>query len=536
MLMKKEIKYSMVLLFFISFILVSPQFLTKNMIIGSDSIFHFNRVYETSQQIKYQNFEYFISLYSFQNSGRIVTPLYAPILTYLFGFILLVCGTWFKFQLVVNFLLFFISSTTMYFLLKKIQLSNKSSLALSIIYVTTYATFYWIVRQGFTSWGAAFLPICMIPIVSIVNDKKFQPLYVAMSMSLMFQIHFLSSLMLLIFYIVAFIPYFLKNTKKKMSIKQLFKSIFLFFVLTINVWFSLWRIYGSNKILSPFVNKNIHEATITGSSWYWLINPFALLLIIICVILIIFKNYKNMSYLNQYFSFMSIFFLIMSSNIFPWEYLYHQDMEWINIIQFPFRFFIPAIITLLASFGLSISEKLIIFPFSLNKLTLFTVSMCILQSLILFTQTLNVWNSEENYVVGKKKHFFINGTARETKASFYSKDLEKSLQLAVKSTPDYLPLYDNSTENKYDLYEKIFFDKEQKNKFKKIVKKQEILVEWYSENIEEVTVPIIKYSQTELYYNEKKIKDVDLNSIGNPILIEKKGMNKLRVLYNPISR
>ncbi len=50
------------------------------MILGSDVVFHFNRFYETSQQIKEGNFQYFLSIYGFQQSARIVNALYGPFL------------------------------------------------------------------------------------------------------------------------------------------------------------------------------------------------------------------------------------------------------------------------------------------------------------------------------------------------------------------------------------------------------------------------------------------------------------------------
>ncbi|MDD6387406.1 MAG: hypothetical protein PUG11_09155, partial [Lactobacillus equicursoris] len=39
------------------------QMLTGNMLIGSDSLFHFNRIYEASQQLKHGNFSWFMSIY-----------------------------------------------------------------------------------------------------------------------------------------------------------------------------------------------------------------------------------------------------------------------------------------------------------------------------------------------------------------------------------------------------------------------------------------------------------------------------------------
>ena len=61
-------------------LLVTPQLFTRKVILGSDSIFHYNRFYEAAMQLKNGNFSYFVSLYGFQQAGRIVNALYDPFL------------------------------------------------------------------------------------------------------------------------------------------------------------------------------------------------------------------------------------------------------------------------------------------------------------------------------------------------------------------------------------------------------------------------------------------------------------------------
>ena len=88
-------------LFIISFaiLLVTPQLFTRKVILGSDSIFHYNRFYEAAMQLKNGNFSYFLSLYGFQQSGRIVNALYGPFFAYLQGGLILISGTWFRYQI-----------------------------------------------------------------------------------------------------------------------------------------------------------------------------------------------------------------------------------------------------------------------------------------------------------------------------------------------------------------------------------------------------------------------------------------------------
>ena len=50
------------LLALFSFILIIPQWLSRGVILGTDSVFHYNRFYEAAMQIKHWNFSYFLSI------------------------------------------------------------------------------------------------------------------------------------------------------------------------------------------------------------------------------------------------------------------------------------------------------------------------------------------------------------------------------------------------------------------------------------------------------------------------------------------
>ena len=65
------------------------QMRTGNIIIGSDTIFHFNRFYETEEQIRNGNLSWFMTLYGFNQSGRVINALYGPASAYLNGLLLL---------------------------------------------------------------------------------------------------------------------------------------------------------------------------------------------------------------------------------------------------------------------------------------------------------------------------------------------------------------------------------------------------------------------------------------------------------------
>ena len=124
-------------------ILVLPQVLAHKMLLGSDSIFHYNRFYEAAMQLKEGNFHYFITMYGFQQSGRIINALYGPVAAYFNGALLLVGKTWFNYQILSDIAVYLLAGGSMYALLRKCKLRVSYSLGLALFYLTTYSIQYW---------------------------------------------------------------------------------------------------------------------------------------------------------------------------------------------------------------------------------------------------------------------------------------------------------------------------------------------------------------------------------------------------------
>ncbi|XIF19431.1 MAG: hypothetical protein AJITA_00077 [Acetilactobacillus jinshanensis] len=69
---------------------------------GYDTYFHMNTIYEDAMQIKTGHFSYFISMFGFERSGRIVNAMYGPFFNYLLGALLLLCRSWVNFEFVLS--------------------------------------------------------------------------------------------------------------------------------------------------------------------------------------------------------------------------------------------------------------------------------------------------------------------------------------------------------------------------------------------------------------------------------------------------
>ena len=100
---------------------------------------------------------------------------------YLQGGIVLISGTWFRYQIVSRVLLHILAESSMYALLNQCKVKTTISLSLGLLYATTFSIQYWTMRQGFSSWGAALLPFCFIPAIHYIFYQKVEPIRLALS-------------------------------------------------------------------------------------------------------------------------------------------------------------------------------------------------------------------------------------------------------------------------------------------------------------------------------------------------------------------
>ena len=339
-------------------LLVTPQLFTRKVILGSDSVFHYNRFYEAAMQLKNGNFSYFLSLYGFQQSGRIVNALYGPFFAYLQGGLVLISGTWFRYQIVSRILLHILAESSMYALLKQCKVKTTIALSLGLLYATTFSIQYWTMRQGFSSWGAALLPFCFIPAIRYIFYQKVEPIRLALSMALIFQVHVLSALMLVMMYIPFYLYTFvtLSVAKKKETFLQVFIAVILFLLLTVNIWLILLYLRGTNHLLDPFINREIGKNGIDGTARYWLYTPISLMVLLVLQFVYAILNWKKFGQMEKILHFIYFIFFSYQQVFFRGSTLVENGNTFAELIQFPFRFFVPATILLLAITGLTVTR------------------------------------------------------------------------------------------------------------------------------------------------------------------------------------
>lgn len=512
-------------------LLVTPQLFTRKVILGSDSVFHYNRFYEAAMQLKNGNFSYFLSLYGFQQSGRIVNALYGPFFAYLQGGLVLISGTWFRYQIVSRILLHILAESSMYALLKQCKVKTTIALSLVLLYATTFSIQYWTMRQGFSSWGAALLPFCFIPAIRYIFYQKVEPIRLALSMALICQVHVLSALMLVMMYIPFYLYTFvtLSVAKKKETFVQVFIAVILFLLLTVNVWLILLYLRGTNHLLDPFINREIGRNGIDGTARYWLYTPISLMVLLVLQFVYAILNWKKLAKWKKILHFIYFVFFFLSTGLFPWQYLVENGNTFAELIQFPFRFFVPATILLLAITGLTVT-RFVNWRKSIAVLLFAFAGIGLIQNMMDTTDRVKT-AAQDGELISVVKHTYVEGDYQTISLTMDDSDLSQFLNLVVKPTPDYVPIYGTiGKQNTYDLY----YENVVKNQSaEKMLEDGYLVLTWQAAEGEELNLPIVIYRDSILTLNGQELNKADyrLSTIGTPIVSSQKGQNKLVLSY-----
>ena len=535
----KEHRMPFIAIFTVSLFLVLPQILNHSVVLGADSIFHFNRIYDIYMQIKTGNFNFFQSNYGFQQSGRIVNAVYGPGFAYILGIILVAVHSWIKFQILTSFLLFFISGYSMYFLSRAMTATKKISLLTAILFMGSFWITGWEANQNFMSWGIMLMPLVVLSGLKMINnnaeDLKIIPL--ALTVALVIQVHVLSAVMsiavLVVFFVVGM---FQTSGKLKLLVKCLLAAV-LALLLTFNVWGSMLEVFTSNALYSPFAEHDMSSwaMNISTGDYDYVHLGLVMSVIFIAQIIFVFSKKEKISLANKVVTIIGGIFLILSSNLIPWARLSDSFPQIQSFLQFPYRFNGFAMILLLAGFGATISNLSVK---SLRKNV--EIGLMIGCGFILFQAYTSLqirnefWHSDQPIVKKSGIYFLKHYSSNQITNGFTTPNLGSGLKIIEKSAPDYLPDYRTRPSNSYAAYEREIIAN-YKN-VKKTVKNGTLVVKWNAKTKGELKrLPIVVYENSVLSLNKHALsKDqVKLSSIGSPtVKADKKGENTLTLNYH----
>ena len=562
-----------------TYLMIQGQLNTGGFVLNIDTWFHYDRFYDISRQIRSGNFSYFQMNYGFSQSGRIINAFYGPLFAYIMGFLVLITGTWFRFQILSYFLICLLGGSGMYLLVRKVGANKLWSLILALLDLNTSPLQTWFDHSNLTGWGSAIAPFIFIEAVNMVQDKK-KPIHwigLMIGMTAIIQTHLLSSLMITFALIPFAIVGYIFTEQKRQMIVDLIKAVFVTLCLTANVWGALVTVSAQNK-LAPIRTHNLVSNMVKVSSSENIRDAilFGVVAIFLIQLVYVLFNFKK-SILNDVVTLTGSFFLYISSSLFPWQIVQRVFPFLRSYLQFPFRFLLIADVLLILGIGISISqinlkEKQSFYYGALGVLGIILVESCNLSYNRLWQVANN--NFTPLYKITDKKYYttpneykkrkyikYLQGVNSDAEAygmkdfpkgyhyirsftsdSFFyrnsndfwslrravnTKEYKGDLfKLVVKVNPDYLPVK-NSQVN----YSKVnyAFEKEiieQENKFKKIPLKDGALqLQWIGKKNSVRQLPIVMYKQSQLVVNGKKVVPLRYSLIKAPTILQKKGHN-----------
>lgn len=532
--LNKKIKVVLIIICFSALILL-PQVNQHALILGGDSSFHWNRIYDAMMQIKNGNFQYFVSMYGFSQSGRIVNALYGPYIAYFNGLIMLIAGSWFKYQILSDWVLNMIASFSMYYLLRSNKVRPNYSVWLSLLFVTSYSISTWTLNQQFLAWGTAIMPLGIAAATRMVRNhaRQVNIFELTLGVTLLIQTHVLSAIFLIIILVVFFILGMIISNNRKLMIRNILVSVVLTMLLTSNIWGALLEVYNSNNLLPPFTNL---DPLNNGVVKFLLDNSqlsigFALLISVQFVVIT--SYYHKITRLNRMVTTIGIILLIMSTQLLPWNTIF-TIFPIMSVIQFPYRLLAPATILLILGMGLSateLSDETI--QKSDNKLIILgsLIVLCTLISLGIIQNKASIWQTNE--VLASRYNVTQIFGGERLRREFGSQNMGDALKYVWKPAPDYLPTNDlGNTVSPYTQYQKQIGTN---NRFIKKVKNGKLIIFWISKNTNPTTVSAVKYKHTKLTLNRNVLNknDYTLSQIGAIRLTPKIGQNILTLEYLP---
>lgn len=556
--MKKHIQ-PIIIIFLASIFVVSPIILNKTPVLGVDGYFHYGRIYEAAMQIKHLNFS-MLNLYSFQQSGRIVNEVYSPFLTYILGIILLLSGSWLKFQVIINILVLFIAGISAYFVSRRLHLNEKFSIALGIIYLTSNAVASFLIVTGWRSIGLAFLPLMILPIFDMLqgNFKLKNSLILALAVSIQVQGHLLSAAFAIPVLIAPFVIGFIQTHNKWLMVRYLVMSVITSIILCLNsilpylqlskhnILVPPTRIDVTNGIFNPFDIFSTNSVSLLGSHISISENILAILSILGITTIIMF--WKRISILSRILIISGLTYFVLGSNLMPWPIIQLNLPEIMNFLQFSFRFTLVGEIFVLTGALLAMKEIVNSADFNFNKLLEFTViTMSIISVISLATSVSNNVISNYRQTTTIAQSAAINpkdlrlrpidghpvNTTTDLRAAWSNRDLSQLINTVDRTTPDYLPITKvNNNEDYYGLYTKHVLEKH--SLFNKNVRSHGILhISWSQNKAHQIEVPVFVYKNTSVYLNGKKINAITISKtpIGTININGVKGKNSLTLQY-----
>ena len=240
-------------------------------------------------------------------------------------------------------------------------------------------------------------------------------------------------------------------------------------------------------------------------------------------------NWKKFARWKKILHFIYFVFFFLSTGLFPWQYLVENGNTFAELIQFPFRFFVPATILLLAITGLTVT-RFVNWRKSIAVLLFAFAGVGLIQNMMDTTDRVKT-AAQDGELISIVKHTYVEGDYQTISLTMNDSDLSQFLNLVVKPTPDYVPIYGTiGKQNTYDLYYENIVTNQ---KAEKLLEDGYLVLTWQAAEGEKLNLPIVVYKDSILTLNDNELDkdDYSLSTIGTPTVVSQRGQNKLILSY-----
>ncbi|MHA7610965.1 hypothetical protein ACX2QB_01130 [Weissella viridescens] len=527
--------------------------LNHTAIMGVDSYFQNNRIYEAAMQIKHGNFS-FMNLYSFQQSGRIVNEVYSPLLGYVFGALLLVTGTWFKFEVLVNGILLFAAGTTAYFAARKLRVPLKISIATAVIFMTSISIYGYIFGGTWRAFALALVPLLVIPMVNFYNRDWSMRAMLSLSVivAAILQAQLLTMMLALPFLVVPFIVGWLKTSHKVQALVRCIMAAVVALVLSLNVILPYLELVKQNTLVPP-VSMNLQNGTMdliipNSDRLDCTLISFILYLAVAGMIMF----WHKIQPIEKIITIIAIIYILLGSSLVPWQTINEQFPALRNFLQMPSRLSIigvPLLMIGTAAIYTNIyrANRSEVLKQVVSFVTIVMSIMAVMSLLVTFNKrVLDYRNSDvsiakglettDNVLVVRDDSGKKLNAITDLQPALHSHDLSKLITVIDRVTPDYLPVKvaDYSQVNYYQAYRKEIA--EQRTDYQHVVKPNGVLeLRWQAEKSGTQNVPAVAYYRTKVKLNNHEIKPSQrkISDVGSLKVDQKQGDNVLSLQYVP---
>lgn len=527
------------------------QMRTGRLVIGSDSIFHFNQIYEAEQQIKNHNFSYFMSIYAFHQSGRVINAVYGPILTYLLGALLLAVKSWYRLQVITSFLVYLVAGCGMYWALKKAKVRPWIGALIATIYMTMGWVPRWQMGSNYSAITGMLAPYMLVVIIKMLEEKKLPWIGLAALMTISVESHLLTALLLSLLFLPFWLYGLRKSEEQKRFILDTAKAVAVTVILSLQVLLPLLLISKTNLLHMPQrmslianalhlaqPSRSIKTGLLIDSNTRDILSRWVLLFFLLqaAAAVILRKEQKFNLAITAY----GLLLLFISSKLFPWQLFQTSFLS--KDLQFPSRLVSIAYPLLLLGAGIS-AEYLIAWAKQHDEAML---QLLLVASLIFFTgsrvKMVNnqiYSNSGWGYMPGvKKSHTTFLGEDNDpddfeiVQNTSHTDHPGYFIFEAQKIVPDYLAVKKKAKTKKvnYSFFNSVVW-KNQSVK-KTVISGGRIKLTWTKRQAGKQQLPVVTYAQSSLTVNGKKVTNYKKSLVGCPTVMSKQGKNTAILSFN----